>query len=382
MIIGVPKEIKVEEYRVGITPKGVKVLTTGGHRLFIERGAGLGAGFTDDDYKEAGGEITAGPEEVYDRSEMVVKVKEPQGEEYPRLRDGLILFSFLHLAPDRALTMALVDSGVTAIAYETVNDPSAVKGSKGGKGRLPILKPMSEIAGKLAVQLGAHYLLRPNGGRGILLGGTEETPPGRVVILGGGTVGGAALQVATGLGAKVTIFDNNLDRLMELNDLIEERYKGKGVAAKMLSPELLEGALKGADLLIGGVHIPGASTPRLVTREGVATMKRGAVIVDVAVDQGGCIETTRPTTHAEPTYEVDGVLHYGVTNMPGGVPVTSTEALTKVTFPYIQKIANLGLKEAINCDISLKNGINTHSHNVTCEGVAKAHSLEYREVTL
>lgn len=362
MLIGVPKEIKDNEYRVAMTPAGVRVLKERDHRVLVQRSAGVGIGISDDKYKEAGAELVDMADEVYKRADLIVKVKEPLPQEYPLLRDGQFLFTFLHLAPEPALTEVLIKGGVIAIAYETIELPD---------GSLPILTPMSEIAGRLAPQIGAYYLMKAHGGEGILLGGIPGVERGKTTIIGGGVVGTNSAKVALGLGAKVTIINRGLDRLRYLDDIF-----GGRVDTLISNAYNIEEAVVTSDLVIGAVLVPGAKTPRLVNREIVSRMKKGSVIVDVSVDQGGCVETIRPTTHSNPVYEVDGVIHYGVTNMPGAVPRTSTFALTNATLPYIIKLANLGL-EAIKKDPALAKGINVFKGKVTHQGVAEAIGIEY-----
>lgn len=348
MEIGLPKETKDQEFRVGLTPSSVRALTAAGHRVFVETQAGVGAGFRDEDYQAAGGAIVPGAEQAWAR-DLVVKVKEPLPSEYARLRKGQILFTYLHLAADRALTEALINKGVTAVAYETVELPD---------GRLPLLTPMSIIAGRLSVQFGARFLERQQGGRGVLLGGVPGVRPGQVVILGGGVVGTEAARMAVGLGAQVTVFDINVDRLAYL-----ETVFGSRVELLYNTPELLAKIVPDADLLIGAVLVPGRRPPTLVDRQLVAQMRPGSVLVDVAVDQGGCIETLRPTSHTQPTYVEEGVVHYGVPNMPGAVPWTATQALNNSTLPYVIKLANQGLG-ALKADSALGLGLNTYNHEL------------------
>ncbi|MEN9230503.1 MAG: alanine dehydrogenase [Thermostichus sp. DG02_5_bins_236] len=343
MRIGVPKEIKEQEFRVGLTPAAVRALTEQGHQVWVETQAGQGAGFSDEDYLKAGAKLATTPQEIY-QQEMVVKVKEPLPTEYPLLHPDLILFTYLHLAASRELTLALVKSGATCIAYETVELAD---------GSLPLLMPMSVIAGRLSVQFGAHYLTRQQGGRGVLLGGIPGVSPGRVVILGGGTVGTEAAKMAVGLGARVQILDINLHRLSEL-----ELIFGSRVELIYSTTQSVEDCVKDADLLVGGVLVPGSRAPVLVKEDWVAQMRPRSLIVDVAVDQGGCIATTRVTTHAQPVYEAFGVLHYGVANMPGAVPWTSTQALVNATLPYTLKLARLGLSTALEQDPALAKGLN------------------------
>ena len=366
MIVGLPKEIKDNEYRVGLTPAGVRALTDAGHKVVVERSAGEGSGFDDDLYERAGATLRDSADEVWEQGEMVVKVKEPIAPEYPRMREGQLLFTYLHLAPDRELTKQLLERKVTGIAYETITDK---------RGGLPLLTPMSEVAGRMAVQVGAHYLEKMSGGRGILLGGVPGVPAAHVVIIGGGVVGTNAAKMAVGMGAHVTIIDTNLDRLRELDDIFLSKISTLASSAYMIHD-----AISQADLIIGAVLVPGAAAPRLVTRNMLKDVPNGAVIVDVAVDQGGCIETTHPTTHSNPTYYVEGVLHYCVANMPGAVPRTSTFALTNATLPYALKLANKGFIEAIMSDPGLKAGVNTYAGHVTYEAVARDQELEYTPV--
>ena len=366
MIVGLPKEIKDNEYRVGLTPAGVRALTDANHKVIVERSAGEGSGFSDDLYERAGATLLDTADEVWGQGEMVVKVKEPIAPEYPRMREGHLLFTYLHLAPDRELTKQLLERKVTGIAYETITDR---------RGTLPLLTPMSEVAGRMAVQVGAHYLEKMSGGRGILLGGVPGVPAAHVVIIGGGVVGTNAAKMAVGMGAHVTIIDNNLDRLRELDDIFLSKISTLASSAYMIHD-----AISQADLIIGAVLVPGAAAPRLVTRNMLKDVPNGAVIVDVAVDQGGCIETTHPTTHSNPTYYVEGVLHYCVANMPGAVPRTSTFALTNATLPYALKLANKGFIEAIKSDPGLKEGVNTYAGHVTYEAVARDQGLEYTPV--
>jgi alanine dehydrogenase len=358
MIIGVPKEIKDSEARVGVTPAGVKALTEAGHKVLVETQAGALSGFPDEDYQDAGAEMVGEAGQVWGKSEMVVKVKEPIEREYVFFREGLVLFTYLHLAPLPALTDKLLETKIIGIAYETVRDC---------QGTLPLLTPMSEVAGRMSVQVGATYLEKEHGGRGILLGGVPGVPPAHVTILGGGVVGTNAAKIALGFGAKVTLVDVNLNRLRELDDI----FNGRLYTLASNSYNVAH-ATKEADLVIGGVLIPGATAPRIVTRAMVADMKKGAVIVDVAIDQGGCVETARPTSHSNPSYVVDGVVHYCVTNMPGAVPHTSTLALTNSTFPYLLRIANLGAREALKQDAGLAEGLNTWMGTLTYRGVAES----------
>ena len=358
MIVGVPKEIKDNENRVGITPAGAKALTEDGHKVLVETQAGAGSGFPDQEYQNAGAQIVNEPGFVWGKSEMVVKVKEPIEKEYVFFREGLVLFTYLHLAPLPLLTNTLIESKVIGIAYETVCDRH---------GMLPLLTPMSEVAGRMSVQVGASYLEKESGGRGILLGGVPGVPPAHVTVLGGGIVGTNAARIALGFGAKVTLIDVNQNRLRELDDI----FQGRLYTLASNSYNIAQ-AVREADLVIGGVLIPGATAPKLVTRGMVSQMKKGAVIVDVAIDQGGCVETARPTSHSNPSYTVDGVVHYCVTNMPGAVPHTSTLALTNSTFPYVLRLANLGAREALRQDAGLAEGLNTWMGTLTHKGVAES----------
>lgn len=363
MIVGVPKEIKNNEYRVALVPAGVRALVENGHRVLVEASAGEGSGISDEEYRRAGAEIRPSAQAVFGEAEMIVKVKEPLPKEYDFLNEGQILFTFLHLAPALELTKALLGKKVIGIAYETVQLAD---------GSLPLLVPMSEIAGKLSVQVGAYYLQRENGGSGVLLGGVPGVSAGNVVIIGGGSVGTNAAKIALGMGASVTILDINIDRLRYLTDILE------GKLVTMASNKSnIEAAVAGADLVAGAMLIPGAKAPKLVTREMLAGMRKGSVIVDVAVDQGGCCETTRPTTHENPVYEVDGVLHYCVANMPGAVSRTSTFALTNVTLPYVLKLADMGYQEAMQTDVPLRKGLNVFKGKLVYEPVAASLGLEY-----
>jgi alanine dehydrogenase len=361
--IGVPKEIKADEYRVALTPAGARELMQRGHDVIVEVDAGLGSAFPDSAYEAAGARL-ASVDDVWADSELLLKVKEPMKEEYGRLRDELVLFTYLHIAADEPLTHALVDSGVAAVAYETVETDS---------GALPLLAPMSEIAGRLAAQAGAYFLEKPLGGRGLLLGGIPGVAPGRVLIIGGGMVGYNAAVIALGLGANVTILERSLDRMRHLEEVLSGR-----VSLVMSSSLQIEESVQDADVVIGAVLIPGALAPKLITREMVTGMKEGAVLADVAIDQGGCAETSRPTTHSEPVYTVEGVTHYCVANMPGAVPITSTKALTNATLPYVEAIAENGLAEAVARDPALARGVNVLDGKVTYEAVADAHGLDYR----
>jgi alanine dehydrogenase len=358
MIVGVPREVKDNEARVGVTPAGVKALSEAGHKVLVESGAGELSSFPDPEYRSAGAEMVSQPAEVWGRAELVVKVKEPIEREYGLFREGLALFTFLHLAPLQALTDKLLDSKMIGIAYETVRDRT---------GALPLLIPMSEVAGRMAVQVGAAYLEKERGGRGVLLGGVPGVAPANVTIVGGGIVGTNAAKIALGFGAKVTLVDVNLNRLRELDDIFSGRLYT--LASNSHNLELVT---QEADLVIGAVLIPGSTAPKIVTRAMVAAMKKGAVIVDVAIDQGGCVETARPTSHSNPSFVVDGVVHYCVTNMPGAVPHTSTLALTNSTFPYVLRLANLGVREALKQDAGLAEGLNTWLGTLTHRGVAES----------
>jgi alanine dehydrogenase len=364
MRIGVPTEIKNNEYRVGMTPSGAQDLTSDGHNVYVQSGAGSGSGFGDDEYAAAGATILADADAVYDQAEMIVKVKEPVDADLARLKDGQLLFTYLHLAPVPDLTAALLKKKITGIAYETITDER--------KRTLPLLTPMSEVAGRMSIHVGAYYLHKPNNGRGVLLGGVPGTLPSDVVIIGGGVVGTNAAKMAAGLGARVTILDTNLDRLRQLDDI----FMGK-VQTLASNKAHLADACRRADLLIGGVLIPGASAPKLVTREMVSSMKKGSVIVDVAIDQGGCVETAHATTHSDPVYEVDGVIHYCVANMPGAVPRTSTIALTNATLPYTRTLASLGFKKAITADTGLAEGVNVYGGKITYKAVAESQGREF-----
>lgn len=366
MLIGVPKEIKPDEYRVALTPAGAEMLTQAGHEVVIEKGAGLGSGFTDDFYENAGATVLDTADEVWAKAEMIMKVKEPIAPEWPRMRSGQVLFTYFHFAASEELTKAVIDSGAVAIAYETVELPT---------GELPLLTPMSEVAGRMAVQEGAKYLEKPQGGLGVLLGGVPGVRPGKVVILGGGVVGTNAAKMAAGLGARVQILDINLDRLRYLDDVmpanVETLYSTRYAIRKQVED---------ADLIIGAVLIPGAKAPSLITREDLGLMRDGTVICDVAIDQGGCVETMKPTTHNDPVYTVDGVIHYAVANMPGGVPRTSTLALTNATLPYAVSLANKGWKQACSDDGALALGVNVVDGKVTYAGVAEAFGMEHHDI--
>jgi alanine dehydrogenase len=367
MIIGVPKEVKDHESRVGITPAGVKALTDAGHKVLVEQDAGKLSSFPDDEYQAVGAEIVGAAADVWRLADTVVKVKEPVEQEYWHFREGLTLFTYLHLAPLKELTDTLLKKKVLGIAYETVKDRA---------GTLPLLTPMSEVAGRLSVQVGAAYLEKEHGGRGVLLGGVPGVPPGNVCIIGGGIVGINAAKMAIGIGARVTLVDLSLNRLRELDDIFSGRLH-----TLYSNSYNVERAVCEADLVIGGVLIPGAAAPKIVTRAMVGRMKKGAVIVDVAIDQGGCIETARPTTHSNPSYEVDGVVHYCVTNMPAAVPNTSTLALTNATFPYVMKIANMGALAALKADAGFAEGVNTLDGKLTYKAVAEGQGREYTSVS-
>ena len=362
MRIGVAREIKPDEYRVALTPAGARELIQRGHEVVVESGAGVGSAFPDDAYEVVGARV-AGLDEVWEDAKLLLKVKEPIAAEYRRLREGLVLFTYLHIAADEPLTRALVESGVAAVAYETVETD---------RGALPLLAPMSEVAGRLAARAGAYFLEKPLGGRGLLLGGVPGVAPGNVVVIGGGIVGYNAAVIALGLGANVTILERSIDRMRHLDEVLFGR-----VSLVMSSSLQIEESVVDADVVIGAVLIPGALAPKLLTRETLRAMKEGAVLCDVAIDQGGCAETSRPTTHSAPVYTVEGVTHYCVANMPGAVPVTSTKALTNATLPYIEAIADHGLAEAVARDPALARGVNVLHGRVTYEAVAEAHGLDY-----
>jgi len=362
MNVGVAKEIKPDEYRVALTPAGALELIRRGHTVAVERGAGEGSAFSDAEYERVGARI-ASVEEVWGDSELVLKVKEPLPEEYGRLREGQVLFTYLHLAASEELTRALLESGAACVAYETVETDDRA---------LPLLAPMSEIAGRLAAQAGASFLEKPAGGRGLLLGAVPGVSPGEVVVIGGGMVGYNAAVIALGLGAKVTILERSIDRMRHLEEVL-----GARVTLLMSSSLQIQESVARADLVVGAVLIPGALAPKLISRDMVAGMNEGSVIADVAIDQGGCVETSRPTTHSEPVFVVDGVIHYCVANMPGAVPVTSTKALTNATLPYVEAIADHGLRVAIERDAALARGVNVLDGRVTYEAVAEAHGLDF-----
>jgi alanine dehydrogenase len=366
MIVGILKEIKSEENRVCMTPAGVEVMRQNGHTMLVEKNAGAGSGFDDDAYIAAGAEMVATPKEIFERADMVMHVKEPLPAEYDLIREGQIVFTYLHLAADERQTHALIKSKCVGIAYETIQKAD---------GSLPLLTPMSEVAGRMAIQQGAKYLEMEHGGLGVLLGGVTGVDPATVVVIGGGEVGANAAKMACGLGAKVYILDLNLDRLRYLSDIMP-----KNCFPLMSSPALLRDLLTRADVVVGAVLIPGAKAPKLITREMLSTMKKGAVLVDVAIDQGGCFETSRPTTHGDPIYTVDGVIHYCVANMPGAVAKTSTMALTNATLPYALQIAGKGWKEAMKESAEIKAGANVVHGKVTYKGVSDAFGLEYTPV--
>jgi alanine dehydrogenase len=364
MKIGVPKEIKIHEYRVGLVPAGVRELVDAGHQVVVQTGAGAGIGFDDASYQSAGASVAQRAEDIFASADLVIKVKEPQLSECKMLKANQVLFTYLHLAADRDQTQALMASGATAIAYETVTAPD---------GSLPLLTPMSEVAGRMSVQVGANSLQKANGGFGVLLGGVPGVSPAKVVVLGGGVSGTHAAEMAVGLRADVTVVDRSVKRLRELSSIFGSQLKTVYSTA-----HAIEELVRDADLVIGAVLIAGAAAPKLVTRAMVKTMKPGAVLVDIAIDQGGCFETSRPTTHAEPTYVLDGVIHYCVTNMPGAVPRTSTFALTNATLPYVRALADHGWRAAIAKDAGLAHGLNIHAGQVTHEAVASALGLDYR----
>ncbi len=364
MKVGVPKEIKVLEYRVGMIPSGVKELVNEGHEVFVETDAGMGIGMTDQDYIDAGASILSTPEEVFDISELIIKVKEPQLNECEMLKTGQVLFTYLHLAADPEQAAALVKSGVTAIAYETVTADN---------GSLPLLTPMSAVAGRLSIQAGAYALQKANGGRGVLLGGVPGVKAGQVLIIGGGVSGAHAAEMAVGLGAQVTILDLSSDRLKELSNKFSDK-----VSTRVSSKQLINELVVESDLVIGAVLVAGAAAPKLVTIENVKQMRPGSVMVDISIDQGGCFETSKPTTHAEPTYIVDDVVHYCVTNMPGAVPRTSTFALTNETLPFIKSLANSGWQNALKNDGHLKKGLNVHAGSINFEAVADELGYPYK----
>lgn len=363
MLIGVPKEIKVREYRVGLTPTSVRELTALGHEVVVEQGAGAGIGIEDSDYERAGGQVVSTAAEVFSSAELIVKVKEPQSSERQMLRPGQVLFTYLHLAPDPDQTTDLIASGAVCIAYETVTSPA---------GGLPLLAPMSEVAGRMSVQAGAYFLEKAHGGHGVLLGGVPGVDPAKVVVIGGGVVGTHAVHIALGMGADVWVIDRSVDVLRRLWS-----HFGRPLNTVYSTRDAIDRHLKDADLVIGGVLIPGAEAPKLITRDHVKMMRPGSVIVDVAIDQGGCAETSRPTTHDNPTFVVDGVIHYCVANMPGGVPKTSTQALNNATLPFVIALAEKGWKRALTEDEHLRNGLNIWNGKVTCRPVAEALGYAY-----
>ena len=362
MRVGVVKEIKKDEYRVALTPAGARELVQHGHQVVVEAGAGVGSSFPDEAYIAAGA-TTAPCDEVWASCDMVMKVKEPLEPEWSKIRPGQILFTYLHLAPDEALTKALIETGATCIAYETVETDDR---------RLPLLAPMSEVAGRLAPQMGAHSLEKPKGGRGILLGGLPGVAPAKVVVLGGGIVGYNAALIAVGMQADVWVLERSVDRMRELETMMDGR-----ITLEISNRQMVEEAITGADLVIGAVLVTGARAPKLVTRDMLGAMKPGAVLVDVAIDQGGCFETSKPTTHSDPVYEVDGVVHYCVANMPGAVPITSTRGLTNVTLPYAELLADKGLEEALRFSRPLAKGVNVMAGKVVNQPVADSHGLPY-----
>jgi alanine dehydrogenase len=364
MDVGIPRELKDHEYRVAITPVGVRELTDAGHRVLVEQGAGLGSSITDLEFEKSGATVLETADEVWGEVDLILKVKEPVPEEFHRLRKDQVLFTYLHLAASREVTEALLDSGTTAVAYETVELPD---------GRLPLLAPMSEVAGRMAPQVGAHLLERESGGRGVLMGGVSGVAAAKVLVLGGGMAGQNAAWIAQGMEAEVTLLDKNVDKLR----YVDQIHKGR-IVTLMSNRQTVEDLALNADLIIGSVLIPGAKAPRLITAEQVRAMKRGAVLVDISIDQGGCFETSRVTTHSDPTYVVDGVVHYCVGNMPGAVPHTSTYALTNVTLPYAVQIASAGLEAAVGTDPALAKGINVYRGELTYEQVAEAHGLDWR----
>ncbi|WP_372790204.1 alanine dehydrogenase [Paraconexibacter sp.] len=363
MKVGVPTEIKTDEYRVALTPSGVRELVDRGHEVVVERGAGEGSAIADEDFVAQGAEILPDADAVFETAEMIVKVKEPQPVEVARLRPDHVLFTYLHLAPDPQLTAGLVASGATCIAYETVED---------ARGRLPLLAPMSEIAGKIATQAGAFMLEKPLGGRGLLLGGVPGVAAGKVMVIGGGVVGQNAAEIAIGMGAETYVYDRSIDRLRDLETILNMRC-----STCFASTLEIEQRLPEMDLVIGAVLVHGAKAPHVITREQLALMKRNSVLVDVSIDQGGCFETSRPTTHSDPTYEVDGVIHYCVANMPGAVPITSTWALTNATMPYVVKLATEGVDAALRADAGFLAGLNVAAGAVTYEPVARDQGLTY-----
>ena len=364
-VVGVPREVKSDEYRVALLPVGAEELVHGGHRVLVEKGAGFGSGIFDEQYREAGAEIVAAASDVWEQADLIVKVKEPQPEEWPLMRSGQTVFTYFHFAADEQLTRGVLETGITAVAYETLRGPS---------GNLPLLTPMSEVAGRMSIQEGAKYLERPQEGRGILLGGVPGVPPAHILILGGGVVGKNAAQIAAGFQADVVLMDVNVDRLRYLEDVMPAN-----VNTLFSDRHNIREQLELADLVIGGVLIPGARAPSLISADDLALMKPGAVIIDVCIDQGGCVETSRPTTHAEPTYVEKGIVHYCVTNMPGAVGRTSTYALCNVTFPYAMRIAGQGIKAAAAGDPGLAEAVNLHQGQITNDAVAETFGLACAE---
>ncbi len=368
MVIGVPKEIKDQEFRVGMVPAGVKELTHHGHEVLIQKGAGEGSGITDAEYRAAGAKIAGSASGVYGKADMIVKVKEPLPSEYPMLRQGQTLFTFLHLAAEKELTHALMERGVTGIGYETIQRDD---------GTLPLLMPMSQVAGRLAVQVGANFLQENNGGRGVLISGVPGVEAARVVIIGAGNVGTNAAKVAHGMGADTTVIDLSAERLNQIDDMFLGRIR-----TLVSTKHVVEEFVSGADLLIGAVLVAGARAPKIVSRRLVQSMKKGSVIADVAIDQGGCVETSRPTSHSEPVFTYAGVVHYCVTNMPGAVPRTSTFALTNVTLPYALKMAQMGVEKALKSDAALMKGLNAYKGRLTNREVAKALHIKFEEARI
>ncbi|MFL6669134.1 MAG: alanine dehydrogenase [Burkholderia ambifaria] len=363
MLIGVPKEIKNHEYRVGLTPAGARELTRHGHRVLVQRGAGTAIGLLDDDYTAAGAALCDDARDLFARADMIIKVKEPQAAECAMLRRGQILYTYLHLAPDPEQAAALVKSGAVCIAYETVTGPG---------GGLPLLAPMSEVAGRMSIQVAATHLESPRGGRGVLMAGVPGVPAAHVVVLGAGVVGTGALQMAVGLGARVTVLDTNVGRLRQLDLIFANR-----ISTVCSNAHTIDEAVREADVVIGAVLVPGASAPRLVTRDMIATMRTGAVVVDVAIDQGGCFESSHPTTHSDPIFEVGGIVHYCVANMPGAVPRTSTIALTNATLPYTRLLARQGFEKAVRSNAGLAEGVNVYKGEITYEAVATSQGRKY-----
>lgn len=368
MVIGVPKEVKDHEFRVALTPNGAQELCARGHRVLVQEGAGIESGFADQFYREAGAVILPTAPQLFGEAQLILKVKEPQPGEWPLLTSDHVLFTYLHLAASKALTESLLKSGCTAIAYETTED---------NQGQFPLLRPMSEIAGRMSVQIGAHFLEKRQGGSGTLLGGVPGVPPGEVVVLGSGVVGDSAVTIAVGMGAKVTVLSLDLLQLRAL----DARYHNR-IVTVVSSQSMIQEYLRRADLVIGAVYLPAARTPRVITQKMVSAMKAGSVIVDVSVDQGGCAETTRPTTHTDPVIEVDGVLHYGVSNIPGIVPYTATYALTNATLPFIVQLVEKGIQEAIQGNPGLGKGVSVFKGQLICQAVADAHGLPVKSLDL